>query len=254
MSRILVIAVNTFREVIRDRIFYILLFFAVVLIAISKALGWISIGYDERVIADFSLAAITLFSLLITVFLGTNLVYKEVEKRTIYSVLSKDLRRWQFLLGKYVGLLATASFCVVGMGVIFMVYLVAMGGTPTGAMVLALYGILLELMLITAISLLFSSVASPILSAFITFALFLTGHSMEAILEFLEVTRPGKVDPLLRFAYHVLPNLENFNFKNFVGAPESPEASFVLFSTLYALVYSGALLAITLVLYRKKDF
>ncbi|MHC5036132.1 MAG: ABC transporter permease [Planctomycetota bacterium] len=233
MSRILVIAGNTFREVIRDRIFYILIFFAILLIVLSKALGWISIEHDERVITNLSLAAVHIFALMITVFLGTNLVYKEVEKRTLYSVLAKDVRRWQFLLGKYFGLLGTAYLCVAGMGIIFFAYLLVMGGLPTGMMVLALYGILLELMLITSISLLFSSVTSPVLSAFITFALFLTGHSMED---------------------YVLPNLENFNFKNFVGAPNGPALEHVLLSTGYAVFYTAILIAITLVIYRKKDF
>lgn len=254
MSRILAIAGNTFREVVRDRVFYILVFFAVALIAVSKALGWISIGHDVKVIADFSLTGITLFALLITVFLGTNLVYKEVEKRTLYSVLSKDVRRWQFVLGKYFGLLGTAWLCVGGMGAVFFAYLLLMGGTPTLAMGVALYGILLELTLITSLSLLFAGLTSPVLSAFITFAFFLTGHSMEVVRKFVEEMTFEKTDPLLLFAYHVLPNLENFNFKNYVGAGELPPAGFVLFSTAYAVVYSGALLAIALAVYRKKDF
>ncbi|MHC4780113.1 MAG: ABC transporter permease [Planctomycetota bacterium] len=254
MSRILAIAGNTFREVIRDRIFYIIIFFAVALIALSKALGWISIEHDTRVIANLSLAAINLFALLITIFLGTNLVYKEIEKRTLYSVLAKDVRRWQFVLGKYLGLLGTSYLCVAGMGAIFFFYLLVMGGTPDWAMVLALYGILLELMLITAISLLFSSVTSPILSACITFALFLTGHTIEVVRKFVDEMAFDSSDPLLMVAYYVIPNLENFNFKNFVGAPQLPEGRFLLFSTLYALVYSGILMAITLVIYRKKDF
>ncbi|MHC5080430.1 MAG: ABC transporter permease [Planctomycetota bacterium] len=254
MSRILVIAGNTFREVIRDRIFYILIFFAILLIVLSKALGWISIEHDERVITNLSLAAVHIFALMITVFLGTNLVYKEVEKRTLYSVLAKDVRRWQFLLGKYFGLLGTAYLCVAGMGIIFFAYLLVMGGLPTGMMVLALYGILLELMLITSISLLFSSVTSPVLSAFITFALFLTGHSMEVVRKFVKELEFDAPDPLLTFAYYVLPNLENFNFKNFVGAPNGPALEHVLLSTGYAVFYTAILIAITLVIYRKKDF
>jgi len=254
MYRMFIIAGNTFREVIRDRIFYVLLFFAVALIAVSKALGWISIEHDTRVIANISLASINLFALLITVFLGANLVYKEIEKRTLHSVLAKDIRRWQFVLGKYLGLLGTAYLCVAGMGVIFFFYLLGMGGSPTWAMVLALYGILLELMLITAVSLLFSSLTSPILSAIITFVLFLTGHYMEVIRKFLAESKDDPSDILFVFAYSVLPNLENFNFKNYVGTPGFPEAEHVLLSTLYGIVYTGLLLLITLVVYRRKDF
>lgn len=254
MSRILVIAGNTFREVIRDRIFYVLVFFAAVLIAVSKALGWISIGHDTRVIADFSLAAIQLLAMTITVFLGANLVYKEIEKRTLYSVLSKDVGRWQFVLGKYAGLVATASLCVVGMGAIFFLYLLAMGGTPTGAMGVALYGILLELALVTALSLFLSSLTSPILAAIATFVLFLAGHSVEIIRDYMTVTQKGDSDLLLLVSYYVLPNLENFNFKNYVGAPAPPPGEFILLATAYGVVYAGALLALTLLVYRRKDF
>ncbi|MHC4598233.1 MAG: ABC transporter permease [Planctomycetota bacterium] len=254
MSRIVAIAGNTFREVIRDRIFYIIIFFAVGLIVVSKALGWISIEHDTRVIANLSLASINLFALLVTVFLGTNLVYKEVEKRTLYSVLTKDVRRYQFVLGKYFGLLATATLCVAGMGAIFFLYLLVMGGKPTAAMGLALYGILLELLIITALSILVSGLTSPILSAFIVFVLFLTGHSVEVVRKFVVEMKYEASDLPLMIAYWTIPNLENCNFKNFVGSPHSPEAKFVLFSTLYAVVYSGALMAVALVIYRRKDF
>jgi ABC-type transport system involved in multi-copper enzyme maturation permease subunit len=256
MGKIIAIAGNTFREVIRDRVLYIIAFFAAALIGLSKALGWISIDHDLKVIADFSLAGIDGFALLVTVFLGTTLVYKEVEKRTLYSVLAKDIVRPQFVLGKYLGLFGTAVLCVAGMGAIFFVYLLVMGGRPTAAMALALYGIVLELMLITSISLLLSSLASPVLSAIITFALYLTGHSMEVLRKFIvELEYGGKTgDWFLTFAYNVLPNLENFNFKNYVSGAALPDAGFVLFSTLYALVYSCVLLAVTLAVYQTKDF
>jgi ABC-type transport system involved in multi-copper enzyme maturation permease subunit len=254
MTRILIIAGNTFREVIRDRIFYILLFFAIVLILISKALGWISIENDTRIIANFSLASINIFALLVTVFLGATLVYKEVEKRTLYSVLAKDVGRHHFVLGKYLGLLGTAWICVAGMGVIFFLYLLAMGGAPTAAMLLALYGVLLELTVITAVSLLFSSVTSPVLSAIITFVLFLAGHSVENIRMFLAESKDDPSDAFFVAAYYVLPNLENFNFKNFVGADRLPEAGHVLLVTLYGAVYAAVLLVVTLMVYRRKDF
>ena len=254
MSRILAIAGNTFREVIRDRIFYILIFFAVGLIVLSKALGWISIEHDTRVIANLSLASINLFALLVTVFLGTHLVYKEVEKRTLYSVLAKDVRRWQFVLGKYFGLLATAALCVAGMGGIFFLYLLVMGGQPTGAMVLALYGILLELLIITALSLLVSGLTSPILSAFIVFVMFLTGHSVEVVRKFVVEMKYEASDLPLMVAYWIIPNLSNCNFKNFVGSDVLPDGNHVLLSTLSAGVYSGALLVLTLLVYRRKDF
>lgn len=254
MKRTAVIALNTVREVVRDRIFYILVFFAVLLIAVSKALGWISIDQDVKIIRDFSLAAIQLFVLLVTIFLGTNLVYKEVDKRTIYTILSKDIRRWQFVLGKYAGLWATAILCVAGMSAVFLLYLLLLGGSPDAAILLALYGIVLELAVITSLSLLLSSLTSPVLSAFLTLGLFGVGHSVDVLRRFTEELAYDSVEPLARAAYYLLPNLENFNYKTYVGSGRLPPAGDVLGATAYAAVLSAVFLALTLLVYRKRQF
>jgi ABC-type transport system involved in multi-copper enzyme maturation permease subunit len=254
MGKAAAIAQNTVREIVRDKVFYILVFFALSLIALSKALGWISMQQDVKVIQDIALAAINLFVLLITIFLGTNLVYKEVEKRTIYSVLSKDVGRWQFVLGKALGLWATAVLCVAGMSATAVLYLVLLGGTLEPAFFLALYGIVLELGLITSISLLFSSLTSPVLSAFITFAFYVAGHSVEVLRKFVDEALARGFDPVAEFVYYALPNLENSNFKMFVGSPDLPEAGHVLWATVYTAVYSAVLIGLTLVVYRRKSF
>jgi len=254
MGKVAVIALNTVREVVRDKVFYILLFFAVLLIAVSKALGWISMDQDVKVIKDLSITAINLFVPLITVFLGTNLVYKEVEKRTLFTILSKDIGRWQFVLGKYFGLLSAAVLCVLGMSGVFFLYLLLMGGDLEASLFLAIYGIVLELTLITSISLLFSSLTSPILSAFITFVFYLLGHSVEVLRKFVEEYEYKGFEPVARAVYYLLPNLENSNFKLFVGSSQLPEAGHVVWATVYVVGYSAVLLGLTLLVYRRKSF
>ncbi len=254
MGKVIAIAGNTVREVVRDKVFYILVFFAVLLIAVSKALGWISMEQDVKVMKDFSIAAINLFVLLITIFLGTTLVYKEIDKRTIYTILSKDVGRWQFVLGKYFGLLAAASMCMAGMTAVFIVYLLVMGGGVEASLFLAVGGMLLELMLITSVSLLFSGLTSPVLSAFITFCFFLLGHSVEVLRKFVEEFEFQGLEPMANAIYYLFPNLENCNFKMYVGSGTLPEAAHVLWAAAYAAGYSAALIGITLVIYRRKDF
>jgi len=254
MGRIAAIAMNTVREVMRDRVFYILVFFAILLIATSKALGWISMDQDVKVIQDFSLAAIHLFVLLITIFLGTNLVYKEVEKRTIYTILSKDIRRWHFVLGKYFGLLGTALLCVAGMSAVFFVYLLILGGRWETSLFLAIYGMVLELALITSLSLFFSSLTSPVLSAFLTLSIYMVGHSVDVLRKFVEELNYESFDFIATSIYYLLPNLENVNFKMYVGSGHLPETGEVALASLYMLVYTAILLGLTLLIYRRKQF
>src|ERR1700733_7097601 len=118
-----VVAVNTFRESVRDRVLYNLIFFALVMIAAAVIVGKISIGVEHEVIINLGLTAISLFGLVMAIFIGVGLVYKEIEKRTLYSLLAKPVRRWQFLTGKYAGLLLTlvvnTAFMTLGLAAAF---------------------------------------------------------------------------------------------------------------------------------------
>lgn len=124
MGKVLQIAKNTFRESIRDKILYVIAFFAAVMMVASVALGWISATDQLQIVQDFSLAILSFFGALMAVFVGTGLIYKEIDKRTIYTILSKPVRRWQFLLGKYLGLLAVLSLAMIGMLVVSMLFVV----------------------------------------------------------------------------------------------------------------------------------
>ena len=106
LVRISVLAENTFREAVRDKLLYNLLMFAALMIASSIVLAKLHIGYDERIYRDVGLSAIAFFGVLIAIFVGINLVYREISLKTVYSLLAKPVRRWEFLVGKYLGLVA----------------------------------------------------------------------------------------------------------------------------------------------------
>ncbi|MBP7431889.1 MAG: ABC transporter permease, partial [Candidatus Hydrogenedentes bacterium] len=122
--RVLAVARNTFREAVRDKVLYVLLLFAAAAIFGSKALGWISIGQDIKIVKDLSLAAVSVFGVLIAIFVGTNLVYKEIDKRTIYTILCRPMHRWEFILGKYAGLAALLALVTAVMAAVAAVYVV----------------------------------------------------------------------------------------------------------------------------------
>jgi ABC-type transport system involved in multi-copper enzyme maturation permease subunit len=177
-SRVATIAANTFREAVRDRVLYNLVFFAVLMAGASILIGQISIDIERQVVVNLGLTAVSLFGVVIAIFIGIGLVSKEIEKRTLYTVLSRPVRRWEFILGKFFGLSLTLVVNTVCMSAgVFLALLYVAHGLQRGdiSVVVAIYFIMLEFVVVTALALLFSSFSSPLLSAVMAFALFIVG-------------------------------------------------------------------------------
>src|SRR5437588_6017228 len=169
------IAYNTYREAVRDRVLYKLIFFALLMVAAAPLFGTISIGLERIIMVNLGLSAITIFGVVIAVFIGTGLVSKEIDKKTLYTVLSRPVRRWEFILGKYFGLAGTLAVNTFFMAIGFFVALLYVTHSFNRADVslfAALYFIGLELLMVTAIAMLFSSFSSPLFSSVFSFALF----------------------------------------------------------------------------------
>lgn len=159
--RVLTVAQNTFREAVRDKVLYVLLFFAAVTIFGSKALAWISIGQDIKIVKDISLAATSIFGVLIAIFVGTSLVYKEIDKRTLYTILSQPMHRYEFILGKYFGLMGLLAVVTLIMTGVSALYVLILGGGLDGVYFLAVLLIFWKLLLVTAFAVLMSALSSP---------------------------------------------------------------------------------------------
>lgn len=248
------ISINTFRESVRDRIFYVLLVFAIVVIALSKAIGWISMEEDVKIMQDLGLAAIAFFSVIIAIYVGTGLLYKETDKRTIYTILSKPVRTYEFILGKYLGLLLTLAINVLVMGVVFLVYLYCWVRVANMGLVKAIFLIYMELVLVTAMAIFFSTMASPILSAVFTFCMYVLGHctsGFSLLATFLK-SQSGKTACYI--AQFLLPNLYFFDVKMDAVHCRPIPIEQVLEAVIYGVMYSAILLIVSVKIFDRKNF
>ena len=255
--RIAAIARNAFREAVRDRVLYNLVLFMLLLTGASIFIGELSGGQERKVIVDLGLSAMLLFGVFIAIFVGVGLVYKEIERRTIYAVFSKPVGRGEFLVGKYLGLCLTllVNVLVMGVGVSLALVYVSRGWDPLIPTIWpAVLLIYMELMLLTAIALLFSSFSSPALSALLTFMVFIIGH-FSADLKSLAVSL-GSTSARWVFTglYYLLPNLANYSFITPAAHGRAPSAAFVFATGLYALAYIAVILAAATLVFSRRNF
>jgi Cu-processing system permease protein len=257
LRRMSAIARNAFREAVRDRVLYNLVLFVLVLTAASIFLGELSGGQERKIIVDLGLSAMLLFGMFIAIFVGVGLVYKEIERRTIYAVFSKPVGRGEFLIGKYFGLCLTllVNVLVMGVGVSVALVYVSRGWDPLIPTIWpAVLLIYLELMLLTAVALLFSSFSSPALSALLTFLTFVIGH-FSADLKILAASLSSTSARWLFTAlYYLLPNLANYSFITPAAHGRTPTAGFVFVTALYALVYITVILAAATLIFSRRNF
>ena len=248
------IALNTFREAIRDRILYLLLVFSLLLIISSVVLSLLTVGSQIRIIKDIGLASISLFGVLISVFVGIGLVSREIQRRTIYTVVTKPVYRYQFLLGKYIGLLVTILCNISLMTLIFLAVIFWKGGVLDVSVLPAILMIFLELVLITGFALLFSAFSTPMLSAVFTLALYITGHLSGGLLLMKEHVKNSLGRWLCDALYYLLPNLELFNLKHQAVHNLPLREGQLLLALLYGLLYAAAVFVFTVVIFRRRDF
>ena len=267
MSVIATVALNVYRESVRDRVLYNLVFFALLLMGASVLIGQLTAGQDVKIIKDLGLAAISLFGLFIAIFIGIGLVSKEIERRSGYAVLAKPVRREQLVLGKYAGLVLTL---LVNVGVMVLVWYAVLAWlswvTPeplkqTWAapatdprLLIAVALIFVELMLVTAIAVFFSTFSSPMLSAALAFGLYAVGHLSPDFKNLGPVLQSPAVGAVAEALYYVFPNLAAFDVKAEVVHARPVALSYVLTTTAYGLAYVAALLVGAMAIFARRDF
>ena len=251
-----VVAVNTFREAVRDRVLYNLIFFALLMMAAAVLVGQISIGIEHLVILNLGLSAISIFGTVMAVFIGVGLVYKEMDKRTLYALLSKPVRRWEFLVGKFAGLLLTllvnTALMTLGLGAALL-YVSHRFNRGDASVLIAVYFILLELALVTAVALLFSCFATPLVSTVATLGILLVGMFSADIREFGGLTGNPAIRALTTGLYYVLPNFHNFNVIGAAAHGQAIPNSLVVQNTVYAALYILALLIPAAAIFSRRD-
>jgi ABC-type transport system involved in multi-copper enzyme maturation permease subunit len=252
--KIRAIALNTFREAIRDRILYLLLFVAVVSLVFSRLLALLTVGDRIKIITDVGLASLSLFGALMAILIGTGLVYKEIDKKTIYTLLSKPIHRWQFLLGKFFGLILVLFVMLSLMSLIFILILLLHSGKLEWGMFVGLAFIFLEMCLITAVALLFSCFSTPILSTIFSLAFYVIGHVSWGLETLIGKLNSGFAKAVARVFYTLIPDLENFNFKTEIVHHLPIPLQVFLYATLYGLCYTAFVLALAMLVFRRRDF
>ena len=251
-GRVLAIALNTFREAIRNRILYLLLAFAVALILCAKVLSLLTVGSEEKIIKDFGLATIEVFGVLTAVLMGIGLVSREIERRTVLVLLAKPMHRAEFVLGKYGGLVLTLLVNTCVMGLSFFGLLLALG-IADPAVLLAVLMLFLEFLLITALAILFSCLSNPIVSCLLTLALYVIGHLLWSfdLLKARLASQAGRA--LCGILYYLLPHLGNFDIKGEVVHGLPVPLARVAWAALYLAVYGSGVLLLACTVFERKE-
>jgi ABC-type transport system involved in multi-copper enzyme maturation permease subunit len=257
LGRISAIARNTFREAVRDRVLYNLVIFVLLLTGGAVFLGELSAAQESKIIVDMGLSAMLLFGVFIAIFVGVGLVYKEIERRTIYAIFSKPVGRGEFLLGKYAGLCLTLAVNVSVMGAgVSLALLYVRGGWDELALRIwpAVALVYVELMIVVALALLFSSFSSPALSALLTFFAFVIGHFSAELKSLASSVGSGAARALFTALYYLLPNLSNYAYITDASHGRTPPASSFAGALLYGLVYIAVLLAASTLIFKRRNF
>lgn len=236
------IALNTYRETVRDKVLYNLLLFALLMISSSYVLAKISVYQEIKIIKDLGLASISVFGMVIAIFIGIGLVSKEIDKRTLYSLLPKPISRLQFLLGKYFGLCLTLLVNVTIMTVGLYALLLVMAEPFEPSLLKAVYLIYVKLVVLVGVAILFSTFSSSILSGLFTGFIYVAGYFSSDLKNFDSVVESGVLPVLTKALYYVLPNFKNFDVKAAVVAGDVVPLSQLGLATVYGLVYVALLL------------
>jgi ABC-type transport system involved in multi-copper enzyme maturation permease subunit len=255
VKRIYSIAKNTFREAVRDRVLYNLVLFVLLLTACAAVLGELTAGQEARTIVNIGLNSMLAFGTFIAIFVGVSLVSKEVEKRTLFALFAKPVTRSEFLIGKYLGLALTLLVNVVVMGAGVTLALVYVGGSDRAVTIWGgIYLIFLELAILTAVAILFSSFSTPALSAMFTFAIFVIGHLSSALRDFASGFASAAVRYIFEAIYYLLPNLAHFSYRTESANGMVPAADMLAAATLYAVVYIAILLTLATLIFSRRNF
>ena len=254
-QNILIIAKNTFREAVRDRILYNLELFVLLIIACAIMLGDLTDGQEARTIVNIGLNSMLLFGVFIAIFVGVGLVSKEIERRTVYAIFAKPVGRGEFIIGKYLGLCLTllVNVAVMGVGVSLALLYVR-----NSALALSIWGgiflIFLELTILTAVAILFSSFSSPSLSALLSFFVFIIGHLSSSLRDLAAGLGSRSAAIFFEVLYYVMPNLAHYSFRTESAIGSVPSMAMLGGAIAYAAVYSAILLAVSIAIFSRRNF
>lgn len=254
--RVLAIGLNTFREALRNKILYSVVFFALLLIGVSAFFGAVSIGQQEQVIKDFGLFSLSFFGAIITILSGVSLLNKEIRQKTVYNILSKPIRRWEFILGKYFGLAFTVCVLVVLMGVGLVVFAACFERRVDWLLFQGIFFVCLEVMVMAAVTMFFSSIAVTItLTGVFTLGTYIAGRSIGYLVQFMhqgEGLSPVLVHIVNVFDW-ILPDLSVFNVADGIVYGVPVGGFHALYALVYCVSYSSVALVLAMIIFSQRE-
>lgn len=254
MRAVWVIAKNTFREIIRDRILYGICVFALFLLGISLALGQLSFAEQARISADFGFTGIQIGVCVLAVFVGSTLVAREIEKQTILTLLARPISRTQFLMGKFAGLSLVILTIMVGLGLVLLGVVAFLNLSIKWNFLVALFGVFLEADILLAFALLFGTFSRPIMTVIFTVSLFLIGHWVNSLYFFIEKSTSSSFKMIGTVITKIVPNLEMFNWRSAPIYDSVIPLTQILHSLAYAVGWIVFLSVLTSLIFRRRDF
>ena len=257
LGRIFVMATNVFREVIRDRILYIIGFYALLMVVVMQLLPQIAASTEDKIFLDFGLAAMNVLGLIVAVFVGTGLVSKEIEKRTVLSLIAKPISRAEFIIAKHLGLSSVLALLVAVMTVIYLALLQFQGITYSlVSILLAAVFLFLQLSLITAFALALGVFTSSVLATLLTFGVYLMGNFSQDLVNIGRISKNPGFERVTQTLYLILPDLSRLDLKNLAvyGTQLLPDSLTLLANAAYGVVYIVLVLAIAILVFARREF
>lgn len=254
MKPVKIIALNTFREIIRDRILYGIVVFALMLIGVSVVLGELSFAEQAKISADFGFAGIQMAVAILAVFAGSTLVAREIDKQTVLTLLAKPVSRSQFILGKYFGLTLVVAAVMLGLAAVLTGLLIILGFNIDVSFFVALIGIFIEAELLMALALFFGSFSRPMMTVVFATSFFLIGHWINSLSFFIKKSQSESFKIFARIITEAVPNLEKFNWRSAPIYDTIVPSTDIVYALCYGLGWIIVLLTLTALIFRRRDF
>ncbi|BAZ09856.1 ABC-2 type transporter [Calothrix sp. NIES-4071] len=256
-GRILVLSQNVFREVVRDRILYIIGFYGLIVVASVRLLPEFAASTEDKMLPDFALAFMSGLGVIVAIFIGTGLVNKEIEKRTILMLIAKPISRSEFIIGKFIGLSAVLTVLLLAMTVVMLVCLqIAKVSYSIQAVTIALIFLLLQLCLIAAVAITLGVFTSSLLATALTFGIYMMGTITQDILKLSNISGNPSLQRITQVIYLILPDLSRLDFKNeaVYGLQALPNSVTLIANASYSIFYCVMLLSLAILLISKREF
>jgi ABC-type transport system involved in multi-copper enzyme maturation permease subunit len=254
MRTVYLVAINTFKETVRNKVLYNILLVAAVVLLLAMSFGDLSVMSRVQVMSDFGLATMSITGLLLAVFIGVGVLGAEIANKTVYGVLCKPVDRMQFIVGKFLGLFVALALNFILIALIFVATIWAMAGrAPQAAIFYAVLLLMAEMSVVIAAAIMWSCFTTPTLAAIFTLSSYVAGHLNDLITLSADVQTNPFLKAVLTALHYVLPNLEYFNVRTTVVFGLTIADGHILFAAIYGLLYTALLLLVSSVLFDRKD-